>query len=86
MAEIYRLLAAVVLAAVGVGLYAIHRGPTAGDRMLAVQLCGTGGVAVLLLLSKAMAVAALVYVALGVALLAAAGMIAFALLLGPEGE
>jgi multicomponent Na+:H+ antiporter subunit F len=86
MAEAYELLAAAVLLSVAAGFFGILRGPTAGDRMLAVQLAGTGGVAVLLLLSRAMGSPDLVNAALGWALLAAAAMIAFALLPGPDSD
>jgi multicomponent Na+:H+ antiporter subunit F len=46
-------------------------GPSLQDRMLSVQLLGTGGVAVLLLLSPMLAIPALIDVALVLALLAA---------------
>jgi multicomponent Na+:H+ antiporter subunit F len=46
-------------------------GPSLQDRMLSVQLLGTGGVAVLLLLSPLLAIPALIDVALVLALLAA---------------
>ncbi|MBT8429527.1 MAG: multiple resistance and pH regulation protein F [Gammaproteobacteria bacterium] len=46
-------------------------GPSLQDRMLSVQLLGTGGVAVLLLLSPLLAMPALIDVALVLALLAA---------------
>lgn len=47
------------------------RGPTLEDRMLSVQLLGTGGVALLLLLADLTATRALIDVALVLALLAA---------------
>ncbi len=46
-------------------------GPTLQDRLLSVQLLGTGGVAVLLLLSTLLAMPALLDVAIVLALLAA---------------
>jgi multicomponent Na+:H+ antiporter subunit F len=52
------------------GLVRILRGPSAADRMLAAQLFGTTGVALLLLLSQALASEALRNVALVLALLA----------------
>jgi len=53
------------------GLVRVVRGPTAADRMLAAQLFGTTGVALLLLLALALPTAALLDVALVFALLAA---------------
>jgi multicomponent Na+:H+ antiporter subunit F len=53
------------------GMIRVVRGPTAADRMLAAQLFGTTGVAVLLLLAAADGAWALLDVALVFALLAA---------------
>ena len=58
-----------VLAMVALGLLRILRGPTEVDRMMAAQLVGTGGVAVLLLLAAATATSSIVDVALILALL-----------------
>jgi multicomponent Na+:H+ antiporter subunit F len=52
------------------GLLRILKGPARGDRMLAAQLFGTTGVAILLLLSEALAMPALRDVALAFVLLA----------------
>jgi len=60
------------------GLARISRGPTAADRLLAALLFGTSSVAILLLLSVALALPAAVDVALVFALLAAVGGVAFA--------
>ena len=54
-----------------VGLVRALRGPTLQDRMLSVQLLGTGGVAFLLLLAVLLGIPALLDVALVLALLAA---------------
>ncbi|MBW2427585.1 MAG: hypothetical protein JRF56_01405 [Deltaproteobacteria bacterium] len=70
-------LAVLILISVLVGLVRIFRGPTEADRMLAAQLFGTGGVAVLLILAHAMQMPALVDVALVYALLAATAMVVF---------
>lgn len=71
--------ALLVFLSAALGLLRVARGPSAGDRMLAVQLCGTGGTAILLLLSAApSAPPALLDVALVYALLAAVTQIAFA--------
>ncbi len=62
-----------------IGLIRILRGPTPPDRMLAAQLFGTTGVAILLLLSQALAAPAIVDVALVLALLGAVAAIVFVL-------
>lgn len=69
--------AGLVLASVALGLVRILRGPGDPERMMAAQLLGTGGVAVVLLLSAATGVGAAVDVALTLALLAAFASIAF---------
>lgn len=69
--------ASFVLATVALGLFRIIRGPTETDRMMAAQLLGTGGVAVLLLLAVASQMPSIVDVALMLALLAAFASIAF---------
>ena len=69
--------AALVLATVALGLLRILRGPGDAERMMAAQLLGTGGVAVVLLLASATGVGAAVNVALTLALLAAFASIAF---------
>jgi len=66
-----------VLLMVALGLARILRGPGDADRMMAVQLLGTGGIAALLLLGAATGEGAVVDVALTLALLAAFASIAF---------
>jgi len=66
-----------VLVMVAVGLVRILRGPNDADRMMAAQLLGTGGIAVLLLLGVATGVGAVFDVALILALLAAFATVAF---------
>jgi multicomponent Na+:H+ antiporter subunit F len=66
-----------VLLTVALGLVRILRGPGDADRMMAAQLLGTGGIAVLLLLGAAVGDPAVVDVALTLALLAAFASIAF---------
>lgn len=85
MAEFLILAAAFVLLTVGAGLLRILRGPSAADRMMAAQLLGTGGVAVLLLLSIALDRPAAVDVALVLALLAALAAVAFVKGTSPAG-
>lgn len=59
------------------GLIRIWRGPQAADRMLAAQLFGTTGVALLLVLAQALQARALLDIALVLALLAVVAMVAF---------
>jgi len=72
------LAAIILLISLLAGLWRIWRGPKAADRMLAAQLFGTTGVAIVLLLSVAMPTTqGILDVALVLALLAAVAMIAF---------
>lgn len=59
------------------GLARVWRGPTPADRMLAAQLFGTTGVAILALLAESSATPALRDVALALALLAALATVVF---------
>ena len=70
--------AGLILLTVAAGLVRVLRGPGEVDRMMAVQLLGTGGIAALLLAASASGVAGVEDVALGLALLAAFASIAFA--------
>jgi multicomponent Na+:H+ antiporter subunit F len=69
--------ALVLFATMSAGLLRAFRGPTPSDRMMAVQLIGSSGIGVLLLLGPAINVPALVDVALVFALLAAVAIAAF---------
>ena len=69
--------AALILLTVATGLARVLYGPGEVDRMMAVQLLGTGGIAALLLAASASGVAGVEDVALGLALLAAFASIAF---------
>ena len=66
-----------VLAMVALGLIAILRRPAEVDHMMAAQLLGTGGVAILLLLATATETPPMVDVALLLALFAAFAAVAF---------
>jgi multicomponent Na+:H+ antiporter subunit F len=77
MADFLLSAACFVLAMVALGLVRILRGPGDADRIMAAQLFGTGGTAVLLLISEAMSLPAAVDVALILALLAAFVSVAF---------
>ena len=71
MAEFLLLAALLIVGAVAAGLFGLRRTAGAPDLLMAVQLLGTGAVAILLLLSGAGAGAALLDVALTLALLSA---------------
>jgi multicomponent Na+:H+ antiporter subunit F len=87
MAEALLLLAALILAAVGLGLWRVLRGPDPADRLMAAQLLSTGGIAVLLILAAATRAAGLQETALVLALLGGLVSVAFVLaarLAGPR--
>ncbi|PFG09417.1 MULTISPECIES: monovalent cation/H+ antiporter complex subunit F [unclassified Marinobacter] len=65
------MLATILLASIAVGLWRVVRGPSRADRLLAVQLFGTTGAAVLLLLAHGQGQPALIEAALVLAVLAA---------------
>jgi multicomponent Na+:H+ antiporter subunit F len=77
MADFLLAAAAFVLAMVALGLVRILRGPSRADRIMAAQLLGTGGIAVLLLLAQAVPMPGVVDVALVLGLLAAFVSVAF---------
>jgi multicomponent Na+:H+ antiporter subunit F len=77
MTTLYLFVAAALLVSLGGGMYQVLRGPTPGDRILAIQLFGTAAVAVLILLGAASHDPAFVDIALVLALLAAITMVAF---------
>ena len=77
MTEFLLGMALLVLVLTALGLLRVLRGPGDADRMMAAQLLGTGGIAVLLLLGEASGRAEAVDVALILALLAAFASIAF---------
>jgi multicomponent Na+:H+ antiporter subunit F len=67
-----------VLAVTGLGLVRLLIGPSAGDRMMAVQLLGAGAGAAALLVAIASGVTAIVDIALVLVLLAAFAAVAIA--------
>ncbi|MGI8649703.1 MAG: monovalent cation/H+ antiporter complex subunit F [Rubrobacter sp.] len=77
MTVFYTAVAAFLLINILAGLVRVYLGPTPADRMLSAQLFGTTGVAMLLLLSMALSVPALVDVALVLGLLSAVATVAF---------
>lgn len=66
-----------IVVMLALGLIPILRGPGDADRMMAVQLIGTSGIAALLLLGAVMGASSAVDVALTLALLATFASIAF---------
>lgn len=77
MTVIYLAFALFLLLNLTGGLIRILRGPSRGDRMLASQLFGTTGVAMLLVLAEAARMPALRNVALVFALLAVVNTVVF---------
>ncbi len=69
--------AGLILLTVASGLARVLYGPREVDRMMAVQLLGTGGIAALLLAASATEVAGVENVALGLALLSSFASVAF---------
>ena len=69
--------AGIILLTVGAELVRVLDGPRAVDRIAAVQLLGTGGIAALLLAASATEVAGVENVALGLALLSSFASVAF---------
>ena len=78
MTDFLLVAAGLILLTVAAGLVRVLRGPGEVDRMMAVQLLGTSGIAALLLAASASGVAGVEDVALGLALLAAFASAAFA--------
>jgi multicomponent Na+:H+ antiporter subunit F len=70
-------IAILLLLSLGIGLVRIWRGPGFADRMLAAQLLGTTGIAILLVLAAKSGQSALRDVALVLALLAVLAVLAF---------
>ena len=70
MADFLLIAACAILAMVALAMFLVMRGPVDADRMMAVQLLGTGGIAVVLQ-------SAVIDVALVLALLAAFAGLAF---------
>lgn len=77
MSQLYAIAATFLLVTLLVGLVRVALGPTAPDRMLAAQLFGTTGVALLLLLAHAMRSRPMLDVALVFAVLAVVAVVAF---------
>jgi multicomponent Na+:H+ antiporter subunit F len=77
--------ALVILANIAASLVRVLKGPTRADRMMGAQLIGTGGVAILVLLSLVHQQPGILDVALLLALLAAFAAVAFVKSLSPDG-
>ena len=77
MNELLLAASGLILLAVALGLARVLRGPSDVERLMALQLLGTGGIAALLVVAYATNVPGIDDVALGLALLAAFAAIAF---------
>ena len=84
MNELLLAAAGIILFTVAVGLARILYGSDDAERLMAVQLLGSGGIAALLLIAYATNVPGVEDVALGLALLAAFATIAFVNLLDAD--
>lgn len=86
MADLLLAAGALLLLIAGLGIAALWRAGRDADRMLGLQLLGSAGTAVLLLLARASGEAALLDVALLMALLAALAACAYRAALGTKAE
>ncbi len=77
MSLLHIISALLLLIAIAAGMIRILNGPTAADRMMAAQLFGTCGVAIMLLLSSGMNNPVLLDIAMVFALLAALATMTF---------
>lgn len=77
MSALYFAAAAFILAMMAIAMLRILRSSGAADRLMAAQIIGSGGVAVLLLLSAAMQMPAIADVALMLAILAVFATVGF---------
>ena len=77
MISFYFAAALFILLTLAGGLVRVFRGPGSSDRVMAAQLAGSGGVAILLLLAAAMGQPAIIDVALMLAILAVFASIGF---------
>jgi multicomponent Na+:H+ antiporter subunit F len=84
MNELLLAMAGLIILMVAIGLARILWGSSDVEKLMAVQLLGTGGIAALLLIAYATSVPGVEDVALGLALLAAFATIAFVNLLDAE--
>lgn len=77
MTELYLGAAGVLLLTVMLGLYRVVKGPAPADRMIAAQLFGTTGLAIVLLVGAAMSEPAAADIAVVFAVLAALAAVVF---------
>jgi multicomponent Na+:H+ antiporter subunit F len=82
----YEGFALVLVANIAAGMLRVLRGPRPADRMLAAQMLGTAGVALLLVLAELQQLPALRDVALVFALLALLAVVVFARRVGGRGR
>jgi multicomponent Na+:H+ antiporter subunit F len=84
MSELLLAVAGLIVLAVAVGLARVLHGSDDAEKLMAVQLLGTGGIAALLLIAYATDVPGVEDVALGLALLAPFAAVAFVNLLDAD--
>lgn len=77
MTAFYFAMGLFILLTIAAGLLRVFRGPGHSDRLMAAQLSGSGGVAVLLLLAAAMGQTAIIDVALMLGILAVFATVGF---------
>lgn len=77
MTGFYFIAALAILLSLAGGLARVFRGPGSADRLMAAQLAGSGGVAVLLLAAAAMGQPAIIDVALMLGILAVFATVGF---------
>jgi multicomponent Na+:H+ antiporter subunit F len=77
MTELFYAAALFILANIAASLWRVLKGPSRADRMMGAQLIGTGGVALLILLSVVHVQSGVLDVALLLALLAAFAAVGF---------
>jgi len=77
MADLFLYVAAFLLFNLAIGAVRVLQGPTQADRMMAAQLFGTNGVAIILLLIPNLKMHSLIDIALVYALLALVAALAF---------
>lgn len=86
MSAVYAIICVLLLVTIAAGLYRVFHGPGLANRLLAIQLFGTTGLAIVLLLGAALDIPAAKDIAVVFALLAALTGTAFARCLHSPGD
>lgn len=85
MSEIFWLAALVILLSVGAALFRALRGPERADRIMSIQIIGTGSTGIIVLMAAARGQPSYLDIALVIAVLAAVPAIAFVKSVTAEG-